>query len=79
MKHALDGKAIVYVDEIGRQHDALVLTTHGTQDDETPTINLVHVTHDPDKRDSYGLQIERPTSVQHQSKTSAQGRYWAHR
>ncbi len=41
-----------------------------------PCINLVFVEKDENKTDSYGRQIARNTSVQHQSMTQAHGMYW---
>lgn len=41
-----------------------------------PCINVVHVTLDRSKRDPYGSQVERASSVQHRSATTAHGRFW---
>jgi len=42
-----------------------------------PCINVVYLSGDESKTDSYGRQLERDmTSVQHRSATTAPGRYW---
>jgi hypothetical protein len=76
--------SIVYVDPQGVAHSALVtqwwngdtpveayMSAHGE-----PGCNLVYVA-DKAKRDPYGTQIERATSVVHKSKQPAHGNYWA--
>lgn len=55
-----------YVDEHGVTHDALLTATHSPK-----CVNVVYVSKDVDKHDSYGQQIERDTSVIH---ASAEGR-----
>lgn len=69
------GQAIRFVDENHREHSALVQYVHGPGL-EDPTINLVHLSHDPAKQDSYGRQIEKRTSVQHRNRTTATGFFW---
>lgn len=97
------GQSVVYVDEHGVSHDALVTIVHGAVSKEAqdnhyreqvnkglqtpletllamewwvPAINLVYVSDDVTKRDPYGLQIVRASSVSHKSTTTAAGRYW---
>lgn len=41
-----------------------------------PCINLVYVSYDSSKKDPYGRQVERASSVQHQTQTTANGRFW---
>lgn len=65
---------ILFVDENGLQHNALVQWIHGTVED--PTINLVHLAADEAKKDTYGRQVEKRTSVQHKNRTTASGMYW---
>jgi hypothetical protein len=75
---------IVYVDPLGKPHSALVTVWWtGTQDVPTyrsesgePGCNLVYVSGDETKRDPYGRQLERSTSVVHKSKQPAHGNYW---
>ena len=76
------GDPVVVVDEQYREHVGLVTCVHGTfSDSYVPCINVVFVSKDPDKRDPYGAQVERLSSLQHQSQGPNQmprpGRYWA--
>lgn len=68
------GDVIEYVDPHGESHQALVTASW----DEGPTgaRNLVYVESDESKHDSYGRQIARDTSVAHESKQDAPGRFW---
>lgn len=43
---------------------------------QPPSLNLVFVSDDMAKDDSYGRQIERETSVVHQSRQPAHGNFW---
>jgi hypothetical protein len=73
-KAAQIGDAVVYVDAVGDEHQAVVTNVFGT----TPAsaINLVYVSGDESERDQYGRQIKRETSVVHQDSQSAHGRFW---
>ena len=68
------GDVVTYVDELGKKHNALVLINHGG----TPTsaINVVYLSDDETKRDSYGRQVERASSVSRKSEYTAHGRYY---
>jgi hypothetical protein len=69
------GDVVTYVDEVGDKHNALVLIVHGG----TPTsaINVVYVSKDETKRDSYGRQIEHASSVSRDGEyTASGGRYY---
>ena len=68
------GEVVSYADEYGEKVNALVTAVHGSGD--SPSINLVFVTEDEAKVDSYGRQIDRATSVVHHSNQAAHGRYW---
>jgi len=75
------GDAVKVVDEVYGEHTALVTTVHGEFSSAfVPCINVVYVSKDPDKRDPYGQQIERLSSLQHYSQGPAgmprPGRYW---
>lgn len=76
------GAPIVYVDSQSRKHDALVTTWHGVdhyrQNLPTmePGVNLLIVSQDESKTDSYGRQVERFTSVCHRAVQAAHGNYW---
>lgn len=65
------GDVVTYKDERGVDHQALVLCVHGPD-----CINVVYLSDDESKYDSYGCQIERATSVQRKSEVTAHGRYF---
>ena len=72
MKKPTLGQKVVYCDPKGRDHDALVTAVWS----ET-CINVVFVSSDESKSDTYGRQIERETSVTHATvQGQAHGRYW---
>ena len=73
--------SVVYVDPKGVKHSALV-TIWWTgvnayySDSKEPGCNLLWVTDDALKQDTYGSQVERATSVVHKSFQPAHGNYW---
>jgi len=67
------GDVVVYTDHQAREHNALVTSAWG---EETGSLNLVYASSDEGKTDSYGRQIERDTSVPHQSTQPAPGNHW---
>lgn len=68
------GKTVVYCDPSGVDHEALVTAVCS----ET-CCNLLWVSGDESKTDTYGRQIERQTSVTHAAVTGqAHGNYWRH-
>lgn len=72
------GDIVIYHDEVGTPFNALV-TSGGyeySEDKTTCWINVLFVSDDATKKDNYGRQIERASSVSHVSKTTAWGRYW---
>ncbi len=69
------GDVVVYVDELGVSHDALVTVYWGGQQ-PNGALNCVYVTKDETKRDPYGQQLERASSVSRKSEHTAHGRYW---
>ncbi len=78
------GDVVLVVDEEYRQHLALVTVVHGQLTPEStyvPCINVVYVSADSAKRDPYGQQIERMSSLQHYSQGPSgmprPGRFWA--
>jgi len=89
-RHYTHDAQIIYVDPRGKPHAAIVTAWWGlkdcTQEGETfgnglegegePGCNLVFVVGETDKKDPYGRQIERATSVVHKSKQSAHGNFW---
>ena len=65
------GDVVVYTDEVSVRHNALVTNVWSTT-----CINLVYMTGDDSKTDTYGRQIERRTSCQVKMATSAPGNFW---
>ena len=68
------GDVVVYRDEHGVDHNALVTIVHGNT--AQSCINVVYLTEDETKHDSWGRQIERASSVQRKSEFTAHGRYF---
>lgn len=73
------GQGVIYVDKYGKARDALV-TNWWHQSPERPdseaSVNIVFISDDVQKDDTYGRQLERETSVVHKSQQSAPGFYW---
>jgi hypothetical protein len=69
------GISVVYIDQTGRERNALVTNTFGPPE-KFPAINVVVVNDDDAQSDSYGNKIERFTSVSHQSAQWAHGNMW---
>lgn len=74
MRQASIGDHVVYHDPVGKAHDALLTTIWSA--DEHPLVNLVYISSDEARQDSYGRQIERQTSCNHASKMPVHGNYW---
>ena len=73
------GDVVCYVDPRGRPRLALVTTWWGegrSAPGNEPACNLVLVSDDESKKDPYGRQIERETSVVHRSMQGAPGNFW---
>ncbi len=69
------GDVVIYVDEVGVAHDALVTIYFGGEQ-PNGALNCVYVSKDTNKSDPYGRQLERASSVSRQSEHTAHGRYW---
>jgi hypothetical protein len=69
------GDVVIYVDELSVEHDALV-TQYWGGEQPNGALNCVYVTSEDTKRDPYGRQVERASSVSRQSEHTAHGRYW---
>lgn len=67
------GDHVVYTDEHGAPHNALVTAWWGDK-----CCNLLFVVNDEAKKDPYGQQIERRSSSVHKSMQQAPGNYWMH-
>lgn len=76
------GDAVRYFDPHGMQHDALltaIWTSTGeilTEENAKCAVNLVWISEDDTKKDPYGRQIERQTSVVGKSQYTTFGNYW---
>ena len=66
------GDVVKVTDEHGKVHNGLVTAVHGPA-----CINTVFISDDPTKRDPYGHQLERLSSLQAKSEhTAPNGRYF---
>ena len=72
------GDVVTYIDAKREERPALVQTVWATTDGSQPSLNVVVVSTDPKKEDTYGRQTEHETSVVHLSKQSAGGFCWKH-
>lgn len=81
------GQQVKYVDERGNAHDALITVWWNGSPGMTieaylsqygdPGCNLCFVTADSAKKDDYGQQIERRSSIVHKRKQpGVHGNYW---
>jgi hypothetical protein len=71
------GQNVVFTDAHGLSHPALLTAVHGTATSQwQASVNLLYVTNDPAKKDPYGHQIERHSSVVHKTSQGANGMYW---
>jgi hypothetical protein len=69
------GKRVIYTDEVSLRHEAIVTICHGPELGQN-AINLVYASDDPTKRDQYGRQIERASSVSAKGVGTAHGRFY---
>ena len=65
------GEHVLFVDPVGVARPALVTAVWGSQ-----CVNVVLVSGDESKTDTFGRQIERNTSCVHASLQQAHGNYW---
>lgn len=71
------GDAVTFVDPTGKERPAIVTAIWRGMGGHAPHgVNVVYVSDDPARTDSYGRQVERSTSVCHQSVQPAHGNYW---
>lgn len=71
------GQSVIFVDEHREEHVALV-TNVWQSSGGLPGCNVVYVSDDESKSDPYGRQVERKTSIVHQSVQPAGGMCWRH-
>lgn len=85
------GEAVIFFDQFGMEHHALLTNVFGerrittfkeegaetvTEQVSNPCVNILMVSPDPKREDSYGRQIERQTSCSHFSTSSAWGMFY---
>ena len=85
------GEAVIFFDQFGIEHHALLTNVfgerritkfkeHGTEtlieQVTNPCVNVLMVSPDTKREDSYGRQIERQTSCSHFSSSSAWGMFY---
>ncbi len=74
------GELVTFVDENSVPHRALVTCWFGGEPDGAEGkpwgCNVVYVSVDPQREDTYGRQMERATSVVHKVSQPAGGNYW---
>lgn len=70
------GQVVLFVSEKGEKIHALVTFVFHGMSGKSDGCNLVFVTTDPARQDSFGAQIERKTSVPHRTGTPAPGYFW---
>lgn len=67
------GDSVIFTDSYAVEHNALVTAVWG---EGNPAINLVYVSGDDNRKDQFGRQTERHTSVCHKSVQQAHGMFW---
>lgn len=75
------GQHVKFVNQFQQVQSALVQCWHGDithyqPNTSEPGCNIVIISLDKQKEDSYGRQIEHETSVVHKSNQPADGNYW---
>lgn len=73
------GLGVVYVDPVGKHRAAILTAVWNSGQPEkypNPCVNVVFVSDDEARADTYGRQIERATSIPHKSSQTAHGNYW---
>jgi hypothetical protein len=67
------GDSVVVTDEHGKVHNGLVTAVHGPK-----CINAIYLSDDENKRDPYGRQVERLSSLQEKDEfvTAPRGRFY---
>lgn len=85
------GGSVIFFDQFGMEHNALLTNVFGkrevttfkeegaetlTEQISNPCVNVLLVSPDVKREDSYGRQIERQTSVMHYSQSTAWGNFY---
>lgn len=78
MTHPRVGDMVVYHDERGFPHNALLKAVWdgGDETNNFPCVNLVYVSQDDRRQDDAGRQTEVKTSIVHKSMQAVHGFYW---
>ena len=80
MRHPKVGDAVIYHDEEGKPHNALIKAVWDNGGDWTydypPLVNLVFISGDKARQDSAGRQTEIVTSLSHKHEHNVHGFYW---
>lgn len=89
LKQPKIGDHVIFFDQFGMPHDALLTAVWGessvreyTQDGKTvkedyyPSVNVLLISPDERREDSYGRQVERQTSVVHSNDQCAWGNFY---
>ena len=75
MKKIEIGDHVIYVDSLGKENNALVQQVWGDPE-ENPCLNVIVISRDTNKEDSFGRQTEHFTSVVPRESQQAHGFYW---
>jgi len=71
---------VIFHDSKGKSHNALVQCVHGDEvqfnNGFVPCINVIYISDDESRQDTYGRQFERETSLVHACNQAAHGMYW---
>jgi hypothetical protein len=71
------GDTVTFVDAVGKEYPALVTQVWGhVVGQGEPGTNLIVVSDDESRSDTYGRQVIRHTSVVHQASQPAHGMFW---
>lgn len=74
------GQPVIFVDSHGEERAAVVTNVFPSMSASNGAagVNVAFVSGDAERRDGYGRQLERASSVCHQSAQPAHGNYWRH-
>lgn len=90
-KQLKEGDIVIFFDQFGLEHNALLTAVHGertittfkeegaetiTEKVDNPSVNLVMVSPDTKREDTYGRQMERDSSVVHYMNQGAWGNFF---
>ncbi len=70
------GDPVVYVDPVVVPHNAVITAVWSETCLKVVYVNVVYVSGDKSKEDTYGRQIERQTSLLRKDIQTVHGQYW---